>query len=764
MSVSKHGAKIATFHEVPVGSQISVENPVHGASGKARVVRINGKGHREDPYEISIELAEAKDVWGVKFPPEDWKQGLALGKDKWAEQRAVRDLAPSAAVTQAPRAESPSPRAVGQSTAELQIEPESRPSPAALPSTEVTETRREAVPKTPTPSPDQATSEGGKSAMPELPSVQPALGVLKEKTKPPSLEQESSGLPDRLELSRRALEALLAEVGKVQQGWQAEVDRARRDVQDAGWQAVEFALQGSNEKLRQDIEALSSVAVTDARKRIQEEGSATVEAIRKEIASRLDSFAEGYLLNLAVQLDTRQKQANEQTKERIVQLIGTAVAEFADRTKKLGNEAAASLRAQTERSLETAAREVVGRLTSSIQEQIQSAVQAESRSLQENIRKMHERIQGELASVTLKAQKSCQQGADAARTAAAGHVNTIVEQAVAKMQAARQKVEFGFGGQVEEHQKRLAELAASFQEQFRQYAETQTRALEGELQETRRASQEKSAEEASGRLEKVAEELLELLAKQLRQQVDDALELAKDGLKNSAQEFIDDTRNQLAAEARSNLDSLRQEADAIRDELKTLGEEQRVAEKVDLIQTEERLAAMTREVLESLTTGAKTASEQYQTQLQTALQDFQNRTVRELESHFQKTLEKQSETLLARLQKETELASERAAAQIRSNSETVAEEASEKVYKQLGLATVVLKDWTDQAATRLEGSLRNSLEAFEKRIGELSDAALNLHREKTRVQIDDLHKRLQQAARVLHGSETVDPENPDDSK
>jgi hypothetical protein len=426
MSVSKHGVKIATFHEVPVGSEISVENPVHGASGKARVVRVNGKGHREDPYEISIELAEAKDVWGVKFPPEDWKQGLAPGKDKWAEQRAVRDWAPSAPVTQAPKAESPSPRAVGQSTAEFQIEPESRPSPAAPPSTQVTETRREAVPKTPTPSPDQATSERSKSEMPELPSVQPARGVLKEKTKPPSLEQESSGLGDRLELSRSALEALLTKVGKVQQGWQAEVDRARRDVQDAGWQAVEFALQGSNEKLRQDIEALSSVAVTDARKRIQEEGSATVEAIRKEIASRLDSFAEGYLLNLAVQLDTRQKQANEQTKERIVQLIVTAVAEFADRTKKLGNEAAASLRAQTERSLETAAREVVGRLTSSIQEQIQSAVQAESRSLQENIRKMHERIQGELASVTLKAQKSCQQGADAARSAAAGHVNTIV--------------------------------------------------------------------------------------------------------------------------------------------------------------------------------------------------------------------------------------------------------------------------------------------------------------------------------------------------
>jgi hypothetical protein len=65
IGVNKHGGKLATFHQLTPGDQIVIENPVLGRTAKARVIRVGEKRFPEDPYEISVELLEAQNVWGV---------------------------------------------------------------------------------------------------------------------------------------------------------------------------------------------------------------------------------------------------------------------------------------------------------------------------------------------------------------------------------------------------------------------------------------------------------------------------------------------------------------------------------------------------------------------------------------------------------------------------------------------------------------------------------------------------------------------------
>src|SRR3989449_8205593 len=79
IGVNKQGAKIATFHPLATGTPISIVNPVLGRTAKARVIWVGEKRFPEDPYEVGVELTEAQNVWGIKFPPEDWQKAGPVG-------------------------------------------------------------------------------------------------------------------------------------------------------------------------------------------------------------------------------------------------------------------------------------------------------------------------------------------------------------------------------------------------------------------------------------------------------------------------------------------------------------------------------------------------------------------------------------------------------------------------------------------------------------------------------------------------------------
>jgi len=72
VAVNKHGAKITTAHVLALGTEIEIENPPLGIVAKAHVVWLGENKPPRELHDVGIQLVEAKDVWGIAFPPSDW--------------------------------------------------------------------------------------------------------------------------------------------------------------------------------------------------------------------------------------------------------------------------------------------------------------------------------------------------------------------------------------------------------------------------------------------------------------------------------------------------------------------------------------------------------------------------------------------------------------------------------------------------------------------------------------------------------------------
>ena len=77
--INKHGAKVATAHQLSLGAEITVENRALGRTAKGNVVWLGDKFSAKELYEIGVQLSEAQNVWGIEFPPDDWQEGPPIG-------------------------------------------------------------------------------------------------------------------------------------------------------------------------------------------------------------------------------------------------------------------------------------------------------------------------------------------------------------------------------------------------------------------------------------------------------------------------------------------------------------------------------------------------------------------------------------------------------------------------------------------------------------------------------------------------------------
>ena len=69
--VNVHGALISTAIALSVGMKIEIHVHLTDKSANARVVYVDP----EQPLHCGIELAKPQNIWGLSFPPDDWRGG-----------------------------------------------------------------------------------------------------------------------------------------------------------------------------------------------------------------------------------------------------------------------------------------------------------------------------------------------------------------------------------------------------------------------------------------------------------------------------------------------------------------------------------------------------------------------------------------------------------------------------------------------------------------------------------------------------------------
>src|SRR5260370_26857753 len=103
--INKHGAKIATVHQLTLGGEVTIENRALARTAKAIVVWVGDRASPKDPVEIGLQLTEAQNLWGIEFPPDDWQEGPPIGPD--GQRREKRGVTAPDRAPEEPRPKAP---------------------------------------------------------------------------------------------------------------------------------------------------------------------------------------------------------------------------------------------------------------------------------------------------------------------------------------------------------------------------------------------------------------------------------------------------------------------------------------------------------------------------------------------------------------------------------------------------------------------------------------------------------------------------------
>jgi len=717
--VNKHGGRIATFHQLADDDQIVIENPLLGRSAKARVKRVCEKRFAEDPFEVCVELLEAQNVWGVKLPPEDWQ------KERPIVPGDQKSPTPQAA-PQAPNA--PAPTAEGSRVVETtHLAPRGAPADVGERTGGLSEFNMavNAVSRfageANAPPAQPASQRQEVMGVPQEPAGHPqaldplALKALQEKiSEAQSLRQELSALMDRVQSSRVEVEDLLLKAREAQRDGTFEAEQAAKKVEEAGGKQLQSVLARLDQEVEQRLGSASTRLAGETQQHLQAEVAGIIENVAKEMGDRLSPLAQESLSKAALEFQAQCKRAAEQAKAELDELVKDATAVVDVRLRKVMEEVSPSLSAQIERSAELVARDRLEEFKA----QVERARRSSEDSAQSNLERMRQETQAEILNAGIQARKIYKEESGTAAKvisvcvdSAVDSLNHAGDEAVSKLQAAYQTLELSLKKAADECLPRLADESASLLEKFR--AETQALAAQSqsEVESTARQFSGKASGDISEKLEGAVEGALELVARDFNKQAEDSLELLKEGLRSAQQQCVDETQRQLAAARESTLASLESEA------------------------------------------GVSLAS--FRERLHTTLLEMQAQQTKEIEKEIQTSLQAHLESLRAQVRLTADESAVRVTAEVRSRAEQALQELPDRLYKGVGMAALVAKEWEEQAKTHLEAHLSHEVEVFQKQLEGLTMAAQERQRSDAEALKGLLQSRLHQAARLFEGGEAA---------
>jgi hypothetical protein len=493
LSINRHGAEIATNRQLALGGEILVQNMSLGRTVKAKVVRVHGKRSPRTPFEVCVELREAENIWGVRFPPEDWEASLlAPETDQEPGEPPVPMRGRSAPAT--PPAPTPSLKLRG-ALAQLARGPASAIRPEAA-----TEALAAAGATS-----DQQAAEGDVVLREPLSGVEEKVNVVR------SLQQQLDEMAARLKTSQAELEVLLSTVYLMRMDWQAGVDQGQRQIREASAEAVQSASEKTRETWLKEFESASVALREQAQMHLEEaeaifgslEGAAgqagaqghAVQAVEdvgaKDALERFEARMDAQVESSAQQL----QRCAEDTLEMLQEEFGAASRKLVAETQgKLADVTAQTLASLTRES-EAAAEQYRGRLQEMLQEfedantrRIEACLQATLETQREALgAEIEEKMQGlsqqAVAGVSDKAAQVVKEATNMMYQQI-GMVTVLMKDCGDQ---ARAQIGPYFRKSAEDFQKQVAGLSRAALERHRLEMEALTESLHCRLQQAARA-------------------------------------------------------------------------------------------------------------------------------------------------------------------------------------------------------------------------------------------------------------------------------------
>ena len=536
-------------------------------------------------------------------------------------------------------------------------------------------------------------------------SLADELRAIRGGVKFPDKRLDQHGEPDRPWKSdlERVEQTLLAALQTISEFSGVELPGAA--AKKEGGSASRFDSTTLKDRIRNDLEAFSSTAVSQMSKQAELQARAALEVIHYEMQNRIEQAIGEYRDKLHEQIEPRDFEINvaRQSQERVADLVRAQTDEFARWVWLTCKGTGTPIPLQIEKLLEPYVEEATALMTGSIHQKVQELLTEQEKAVEERFKGTADAVQNQITALEQTAHEVCERNVDAVTRTSAERLNAVADAAAKRFDVRLQaRVEEALGGV----QPRL---------------DDETAALLDKLHE----QQDRMAQDFIRRVEALTSEAQATMGSKVSALAEQSVSKAMDASLHKLQQSTDGAVQQIQEAGQSAQGSVEQGVARVREMLGGAQDLNGFREKI-VSDCKEQISSLVEEAVGAMEPRILQHAERKLEAAGALIGKSQEEAAGQFESLLHEMSEVQYRELLGRIQKSAGEAGAQAAAEVRRASESVVHQLSEKVDS----AAVRLQQQHEQSKSGFETSMRDSLEASASSLRRLPgpDSTINARR------------------------------------
>jgi tetrahydromethanopterin S-methyltransferase subunit G len=523
--INKQGAKVVTYHQLALGSEVVVENRALGRAAKATIVWLGDRKSPKDPQEVGAQLFEAQNIWGIDFAPEDWQEGPPIGEGgQRLEKLPAPGTAAAAPVAPPPAAQAATPAEEKETSATPPVAPEAfeerfRQLEQRLAKLEQ---QLENVLATIQQLPRTAAAGGGPRGQVDSGQIEAALGQSVQDFQKQAREESENAAIQLREVSRMEAERVSKLIGEQaqrassaleahQQDLQAQVEGLRGQIDKAFAEARDSGLRDVEGLLQRTAAGLVESAARDLEKRVGGTASRLIAELQAAAKTLVDDTRMQFEMTRQGVVDGLTQDAQQVAKDYPVQ-VRKQLQDFQD---------------QRTHELEAHLQKALEKQRQAILKQIQLVGEDAANKAVTQLKTRCEQVAGEVAESLGK------EGGPAATI-----LKDWKEQAEEKLAAYSQLLDGSFQASVEALQDQAGRLSKTVLDRVQEDAENMLRELQARLDEAGRGLLQQSQKELEEKIREFTLKQLEESDAEFDKRSAENLELVIEQLKEKQEELV----------------------------------------------------------------------------------------------------------------------------------------------------------------------------------------------------------------------------------
>lgn len=549
--------------------------------------------------------------------------------------------------------------------------------------------------------------------------------------------------------------------------WQADIDRLQQTLQEvlhavSNLSGVELPGAGPTEgavdslpcldcntlkdRIRNDLEAFSVTTAAEMAKQAEEQTRAALGTVQSEVSGQIDQVAKEFRDKLQGRLEPEQLQVDltQQSRDRVAEMVQTQTDEFARWVWLTCKGTGTPIPTQIERLLEPYAEEALAKFAGSLRQRVQDLLAEQDQLVQEKLQGTTLSLESQIRTLEQASMQVCERNADTVTRQSAEQLSKVADEAANNFRSRNEEETDAALGRF---RMRLDEMATIAKEELQRQEGQQSQSFREKLEELASEVREGRSSEIARRIEQTAANVIESSVQHLYHQVDDATEHSKEEIKGFLHLQMEEVRVQVNELGRVAQESISQDAVSLAESLEGLDKNLAAIENKHIAASEQQLSNLVQGTMESLSERIRQIADTHLGEISRFVQESQDRAASQYESQLREATEGHYQNLLERIQKEAGDAGVKVADEVRTTSESVMQELADKV----NASASVLREEAIQATSRIEQSIKSSLETYRQQLAQITNTGLEQQRDAITGSVAELHNRLRQAAELLAG-------------